>query len=738
VIALAATRDVLAQRPSTAEGPWSGQAQCVVVAKWADYLDEQTHTWRLTGEAPTSAPRGSAQVFFSWPATWIVQGSGRKTWPSRDPGGREQSERWAIANEMKMSLRITEVGNGRLRIGAEGQRGAPLGSLRVTEVSGRTRDASVQPWTFPTIEDEAGKTTISGTSTRTYPEGFGVGWGQPPKAVTTATCTWSFTRGGGVEQSSANTPTGGRGVRERTPIAGAVFATPSQQTPEPTPHPITTTPGRGSGAASSNPPALASGSARTSEDSSKVPVGTVPATVLTGMLKPCATIAAPQYSATPGEVTLMLNGPAGTGHLISRQDLGQLTPTPVTASSYTHAAPLDYKTTYQYVITGIQSNDDCTTASVSVTPPRPLTPQITATVTPGERTGRVTLSWNGQADRPTSYLVMGAGIPVAAEVPATPGPRYSFDIDNLQAGTHTWEVLPLWKTPTGNMSDVGGRVTATVTRTTGTYLVTVTGIICGEPTVDTTVSGIISVGHRDGPGDEIRAAAYLRRFDRTTQQLMEYGSRGTRPYGDVTGGTGRLQGGTMSSTGGIQAGDVLPSSFSVARVSAAQETAFPWKVWEGRLTDGVDALLVSPSLWEWDDYSTEPNDTWVQNQRIMDQTILAHSSVQARISTQVLGPVEAGPVVYRDIGADGPIGWRSGSNGRFLPNVTIVLTREIIEKALVLPWSFTLPVATGAMLSIPKPGIMVVTFTDPQSSALDFDPVPASYSMILQVERLPD
>jgi hypothetical protein len=210
VIAPSAPRDLLAQRPSSGAGPWSGQAQCVVVAKGTDYGDEQTHTWRLTGEVPTPAPRGSAQVYYVWPATWSVQGSGRKTWPSREAGGREQSERWTIANEMKTSIRITEVGagTGRLRIGAEGQRGAPVGSIRVTEISGRTNVGSVQPWQFPAIEDNATSTTISGTSTKTYPEGFGVGWGQPPKAITTATCTWSFTRGG-VEQSSANKPTGG-------------------------------------------------------------------------------------------------------------------------------------------------------------------------------------------------------------------------------------------------------------------------------------------------------------------------------------------------------------------------------------------------------------------------------------------------------------------------------------------------------------------------------------------------
>ena len=192
----------LAQQRALASGPWSGQAQCVIVADAADYHDEQTHTWTLTGAAPTPAPTGSAQVYYTWPATWRVQGSGRKG-----------AERWTISSEMNMSLRMTEIAaaSQRLRIGAEGQRGAPLGSIRVTDVSGRTRDASVQPWPFPAIEDNVTGTTISGTSARTYPEGFGVGWGQPPKVITTASCTWSFTRAGVDQSSSANTPSRGRG-----------------------------------------------------------------------------------------------------------------------------------------------------------------------------------------------------------------------------------------------------------------------------------------------------------------------------------------------------------------------------------------------------------------------------------------------------------------------------------------------------------------------------------------------
>ena len=198
-------------------------------------------------------------------------------------------------------------------------------------------------------------------------------------------------------------------------------------------------------------------------------------------MKTCTNTAAPQFSATPGGVTFTLTKPAGTtGYRISRRDVGELTPTPIIAASYTHAAPLDYRQTYQYVITGVRSDGGCTTASVSVTPPRPLAPQVTAKVTPGQVTGRVTLSWPIQNDRPTAYLVLGPGLTQAGtEVPASTSVTtgHSFEIGNLAFGEHSWLVTPLWKSPAGTMSDVslGARVTATVMGVSARFRILLTG-----------------------------------------------------------------------------------------------------------------------------------------------------------------------------------------------------------------------------------------------------------------------
>jgi hypothetical protein len=276
--------------------------------------------------------------------------------------------------------------------------------------------------------------------------------------------------------------------------------------------------------------------------------------------------------------------------------------------------------------------------------------------------------------------------------------------------------------------------------------VTITGIICGQPTQDSPGLGI----DPDGRGDEIYAAAYVRRFDRTSFQLLESTVRQTIPYGDVSNyGTSRLQAGTQTPTGGVRAGDMVPGTFSVARAFPASESAFPFRLWQGQLTDGADALLISPTVWEHDG-ATNLFNQWVQYQGVQNNAILMDGSVQARLGSTIFGLVEPGvldpsrqdflgfiPIPYlRD---DAPIGWRTVGNTAAIPNRTLVLTREIIEQTLAGQWVKAIPsVVPGQLLSIPKPGILVVNLANPPypQSGLLTPPPPASYTLILQVERV--
>jgi hypothetical protein len=205
----------IAQRASLAIGPgtsaaagqWSGEAQCVLVSKGADYQEEQIHTWRLTGDPPKQ--EGAFQI---WPAVWSVKGSGQRVVPvpleRSGATAAKPSERWTISAEMSAPLSIWELAGraGQLRISARhGQLSAPIGSIQVTPTVGRPLTSAQAEWQFPMIEDVVTSTAVAGRSTRTLPEGVVLGWRQPRTVATVETCTWKFVRG--TAPGTITTPT---------------------------------------------------------------------------------------------------------------------------------------------------------------------------------------------------------------------------------------------------------------------------------------------------------------------------------------------------------------------------------------------------------------------------------------------------------------------------------------------------------------------------------------------------
>ena len=146
-----------------------------------------------------------------------------------------------------------------------------------------------------------------------------------------------------------------------------------------------------------------------------------------------------------------------------------------------------------------------------------------------------------------------------------------------------------------------------------------------------------------------------------------------------------------------------------------QDATFPMQIWEGTMTDGVEAVVISPSLWEQDVGEAFLNQ-WFQFQSTLNPTMLAKQGIQDQIAQ-----LEFRAVVYgasandtytagmsnAKLGADTlimmfggavpilslttttqdrPIGLQQNTrDSSVLPNHTVVLTREIIEKALASP-----------------------------------------------------
>jgi len=183
LICLAAVDHVATQRSTAADGPWSGQMQCVLSVRGPNYQDDQTHTWRIV--PGPAMPNG---MFRQWPAVWSVQGSGSR---ALDTG---VSESWKIAvppTNAPLAFSVNTV-TGQIRIGSQHGLLNINGAITGSTSGGRAQPimGALQEWPFPIVDEAATATTISGTRTRTAPNANG--WRQPPGVPTTETCTWRF------------------------------------------------------------------------------------------------------------------------------------------------------------------------------------------------------------------------------------------------------------------------------------------------------------------------------------------------------------------------------------------------------------------------------------------------------------------------------------------------------------------------------------------------------------------
>jgi hypothetical protein len=314
----------------------------------------------------------------------------------------------------------------------------------------------------------------------------------------------------------------------------------------------------------------------------------------------------------------------------------------------------------------------------------------------------------------------------------------------------------------------------------GKYLITITGLKCLTATLDDPLQ-------MDGKGDEVYVGAIVSRYDRTTQTAIETGQARSWTYGDINGFDGRMQAGSRSDKGGIQSGDLIPASPrpNAQRTAPPQQSIFPMIIWEGTLTDGKDALAISPSVWE-DDLNQKYYLPYVQAQFVaqgplwQNAQILAQATqpVPAAGNTTPTDPTSVGvgtppsdptsldggfptitvtggsappqlkPIILGSAGQtsaggpestltatyllplnfllgerfDRPIGIASaGGSTAILPNVVLVLTREILE-------NIALPHGRKAM-------ILQIEFRDTATPLELKGDTPGDYVMYLSVER---
>ncbi|MDB4883184.1 MAG: hypothetical protein JWL95_1950 [Gemmatimonadetes bacterium] len=183
---------------STSNAPWAGWAQCRLTTQGEGYSNQQTQTWTTTGGAPTV--QGALRMH---PATWSVTGSGSLR---RTQGSQTLTARWT-ANAQGVSAPISVVvrasdGRRLIRSGhAQLRQPKAVVGTQTVSIDGKPQSSvpvayEVFEFTFPTIEDSAASTRMSGSKTSDV--AGSVGFMQPGGARTSATCAWDFAQGGGA------------------------------------------------------------------------------------------------------------------------------------------------------------------------------------------------------------------------------------------------------------------------------------------------------------------------------------------------------------------------------------------------------------------------------------------------------------------------------------------------------------------------------------------------------------
>ena len=243
---------------------------------------------------------------------------------------------------------------------------------------------------------------------------------------------------------------------------------------------------------------------------------------------------------------------------------------------------------------------------------------------------------------------------VLAQTPV--GPTYGeAQFGYTAPGAGSASTAPAGMLTTSNVAQPGGTMVAptapaATSSTSGRYRVTLTGM---------RVSGVsleMPVGP-DGRGDEVYAAAAVTVWDRSTRTVRHRSSATTKEYGEVANALlfpNRIQGGTITPNGGIWTGngvEQIPAQYDPtgSAIPAHTSDRFPMLVWEGVLTDGIEAVLVVPTLWERDVdasvYTTWSN-AWSSSplpQHLLSPNVIVQMGTTPLASVTLAGP--AGPIM---------------------------------------------------------------------------------------------
>lgn len=371
----------------------------------------------------------------------------------------------------------------------------------------------------------------------------------------------------------------------------------------------------------------------------------------------------------------------------------------LTSTSWTDTGPngqgLQWSGSYVFTVNAFQSNGIYGKSSATWARPEPANPaHFRSKVQPND--GSIVLEWDSVPGA-DYYWLWGPGVGVSE------GKRMngtSTVLANVPPGAAEWKITTKYD-PAGFLLPESSwpRVTMNVEKWSDYYRIVLNGAVVNSPTTDNALN-------TDGWGDEVKFGGMTAVFDRWKSAPSRVGvtlvpSGGGVTYGDVNGYAQRIRAGSAGKTGGLRAGDVVPPDVDVTTpYGAPSAVQLPLLLWEGKLTNAHEVVLVTPTVYEIDeDNRSAASVAPYPSSNCPPDHVYQMSSIQAQVSSPEILPSVVEPIrepsacerwtefTYGSYGlaGDRPIGQLPGKNDptRFVnTGYYLVLTREKIERAL--------------------------------------------------------
>lgn len=261
----------------------------------------------------------------------------------------------------------------------------------------------------------------------------------------------------------------------------------------------------------------------------------------------------------------------------------------------------------------------------------------------------------------------------------------------------------------------------------GRYRVSIVGFRCDHETRD-------DVFAWDGLSDEIRLHAVTRVVDRDGAVQLQ-GEAQSRVMGSVNGDEWRrtrVHAGRADRFGGVRTGDDIPSGPAFAPVFNPSEgiprnPELPFLVFEGDLVQGLNAVVIVPTIWEVDG----GGNLWPRFQTAINAAAPAIITAATTLAASPAAGAAVAPAATATFGAldnlmtgirggdggDRLIGLRRGSGGETFTAHVVRLNYDLAELAL------------RTRIGPHPPGILALNYRD------DGD-LNGNYMMYLKVERV--